>query len=56
LRRGAKLRPMLSAALPATSAGARESASAWNRVQLTRWQSATSPSGLDGTEWLRWAS
>jgi hypothetical protein len=56
LRRGAKLRPMLSAALPATSVSARESASAWNRVQLTHWQSATSAPSLDGTEWLRWAS
>lgn len=56
LRRGARLRPMLSAALPVTSEGARDSAYAWNRRQLEQWQSATGATYLSGDEWVRWAS
>lgn len=54
VRRGASLRPMLSAALPAASEEAMHSAYAWNRRQLGRWQSGgVSLSGPDWAPWVR---
>jgi uncharacterized protein len=56
LRRGARLRPMLSAALPPAGEAARQSAYAWNRRLLGQWQAATNMSCLNGAEWARWVS
>lgn len=56
VRRGARLRPMLSIALPPASGRAAESARAWNRYQLEQWRIAMSVTSLSGDEWARWAS
>jgi uncharacterized protein len=55
VRRGARLRPLLSAGLPAMGGCVSGSERAWNRHQLEQWQSVIGPSRVDGGEWARWA-
>lgn len=54
VRRGARLHPALSAALPETTPGARESAREWNRRLLGDWRSSMGTSAVSGDEWTRW--
>lgn len=54
VRRGARLHPALSAALPETTPGAQEAAREWNRRLLGDWRSSMGASAVGGDAWTRW--
>lgn len=56
VRRGGRLHPSLSAALPEITPDAQETANSWNRRQLAEWRRMMGTSALSGDDWVRWAA